>query len=52
MERDFPGITAFVQALKDGGFSIGNVSRGGFEGCVPVSPPQFSSYMKRRKVKK
>jgi len=51
MERDFPGITAFVQALKDGGFTIGGVYRGGFEGCVPVSPPPILNHMKKRRVK-
>jgi hypothetical protein len=58
LERDIPGITGFVQALKDAGLSVSGVRRSEFEGVVIkpllVSPPpkDLMWYRGKKKVRK
>ena len=48
MERDIPGITAFVSALKAHGFTVAGVRRK-LDGYIcPPSPPS-DRFVKRRK---
>lgn len=52
LERDLPGITAFVQALRDGGFTVEGVRRNEFEGYIcPPSPPPPKDLMWKKKRK-
>ena len=49
MERDVPGITAFVQSLKDHGFTVEGVRRKMDGYLCPPSPPSDQFVKRKRK---